>query len=48
MGSADEAAAVVTAHLDAGADHVVVQIVGDTDRADPRPDLRQLAAALNL
>ncbi|MEV4021084.1 TIGR03620 family F420-dependent LLM class oxidoreductase [Nonomuraea angiospora] len=48
MGSAEDAAAVVTAHLDAGADHVVVQILGDTDVADPRPHLRELAAALNL
>jgi len=48
MGPAEDAAAAVTAHLDAGADHVVVQILGDTDLADPRPALRELAAALKL
>jgi hypothetical protein len=48
MGSAENAAAAVTAHLDAGADHVVVQVLGDTDVADPRPHLRELAAVLNL
>jgi hypothetical protein len=37
MGSAEEAAEKVTAHLDAGADHVVVQIVGENDLADPWP-----------
>lgn len=47
MGSVDQAAASVTAHLDAGADHVVVQVLGDGDPAwDPRPALRELAAAL--
>ncbi|MEU8148959.1 LLM class F420-dependent oxidoreductase [Nonomuraea sp. NPDC048901] len=48
MGSAEDAAAAVTAHLYAGADHVVVQILGDTDVTDLRPYLRELAAALNL
>jgi hypothetical protein len=48
MGSVEEAAAKVTAHLDAGADHVVVQVVGDIDLADPRPALRELATALKL
>ncbi len=48
MGSADQAAASVTAHLDAGADHVVVQIVGGESSPDPRLALRELAAALQL
>jgi hypothetical protein len=34
----------VTAHLDAGADHVAVQVLGP----DPRPALRTLADALGL
>jgi probable F420-dependent oxidoreductase len=45
MGSVDDAAASVRAHLDAGADHVVVQVLGDND---PRPALRTLAKALEL
>ncbi|BBZ25818.1 LLM class F420-dependent oxidoreductase [Mycolicibacterium madagascariense] len=48
MGSAEHVAASLTAHLDAGADHVVVQIVGDGPTSDPRPALRELAAALQL
>ncbi|MCT7657303.1 TIGR03620 family F420-dependent LLM class oxidoreductase [Mycobacterium deserti] len=48
MGSAEEAAASVTAHLDAGADHVVVQVAVDAPTDDPLPDLRALAAALDL
>jgi probable F420-dependent oxidoreductase len=48
MGSADDAAAAVTAHLDAGADHVVLQVLGDDPMADPRPALRDLAGALGL
>jgi len=49
MGSVDQAAAMVTAHLDAGADHVVVQVLGDGNPAwDPRPALRELAGALGL
>ncbi|WP_328349728.1 LLM class F420-dependent oxidoreductase [Mycobacterium sp. NBC_00419] len=49
MGSVEQAAASVTAHLDAGADHVVVQVLGDGDQSwDPRPSLRELAAALGL
>ena len=47
MGSVEQASAAVTAHLDAGADHVVVQVLGDGNPAwDPRPALRELAAAL--
>jgi probable F420-dependent oxidoreductase len=48
MGSVDDAAASVRAHLDAGADHVVVQVLGDNPTADPRPALRTLAKALGL
>ena len=49
MGSVEHAAASVTAHLDAGADHVVVQVLGDGNPTwDPRPALRELAGVLNL
>lgn len=48
MGSVDSAAAAVQAHLDAGADHVVVQILAETPVSDPRPGLRELAVALGL
>ncbi|MCZ4590367.1 TIGR03620 family F420-dependent LLM class oxidoreductase [Rhodococcus opacus] len=48
MGSAEDAAASVTAHLDAGADHVVVQVAVDAPTDDPLPTLRTLAAALDL
>ena len=47
LGSVQDAAASVTAHLDAGADHVVVQVLGDNPMADPRPALRDLAGALS-
>jgi probable F420-dependent oxidoreductase len=46
LGSVQDAAAKITAHLDAGADHVVVQILEDNPMADPRPALRALAAVL--
>ncbi|OBG89285.1 LLM class F420-dependent oxidoreductase [Mycobacterium sp. NS-7484] len=48
MGSVESAAKAVTAHVDAGADHVVVQVLGDNPTADPRPALRELAGALGL
>ena len=48
MGSIDQAAASVRAHLDAGADHVVLQVLGDGQNLDPRPALRELAVALEL
>ncbi|MFM8600438.1 MAG: LLM class F420-dependent oxidoreductase [Mycobacterium sp.] len=49
MGTVEQAAASVTAHLDAGADHAVVQVLGDGNPLwDPRPALRELAAALEL
>ena len=48
MGSPEQAAATLTAHLDAGADHVVVQVLGDGNPAwDPRPALRELAGVLD-
>ncbi|MBU8825269.1 LLM class F420-dependent oxidoreductase [Mycolicibacterium goodii] len=48
LGTAENAANAVTAHLDAGADHVVVQVLGDNPSSDPRQALRELAAALGL
>lgn len=46
IGNAATAAASTHAHLDAGADHVVVHVLGDTPTEDPRPALEALAAAL--
>ena len=46
-GDAAAAAAGLTAHLDAGADHVCAQVLVD-DKADYLPALRELAAALGL
>jgi probable F420-dependent oxidoreductase len=46
IGDAETAAASVRAHLDAGADHVVVQVLGNSPTDDPRPALEALAAAL--
>lgn len=48
MGTVTQAAAAVTAHLDAGADHVVVQVLGENPSIDPRPALRVLAEVLGL
>lgn len=48
MGTAESAAAVVRAHLEAGADHVVVQALGEHPMADPRPTLHVLAVTLGL
>jgi probable F420-dependent oxidoreductase len=48
LGSADEAAKAVLAHVEAGADHVVVQPLGDDGSFDPRPALRELASAFEL
>ena len=48
MGSAEQAAASITAHLDAGADHVLVQPLGDSPFDDPRETLRELAKVLGL
>jgi probable F420-dependent oxidoreductase len=44
-GSADQVAAQLSRHLDAGADHVVVQLLTEPD-ADPVPGYRDLARAL--
>jgi probable F420-dependent oxidoreductase len=46
-GSADEVAAQLSSHLDAGADHVAVQLLTETG-ADPVPGYRDLARALKL
>jgi probable F420-dependent oxidoreductase len=46
-GDAAVVAAGLTAHLDAGADHVCLQLL-TAPGADPLPDLRALAAALQL
>jgi probable F420-dependent oxidoreductase len=46
-GDAEAVAARLTAHLDAGADHVCAQVL-TADGADPLPALRELAAALKL
>jgi probable F420-dependent oxidoreductase len=46
-GSPDQVAAQLSAHLEAGADHVCIQLLAETD-ADPLPDYTQLAAALGL
>ncbi len=46
-GSAEQVAAQLSAHLEAGADHVCIQLLTETD-ADPMPGYTQLAAALGL
>ena len=46
-GTADQVAAQLARHLEAGADHVVVQLLTGPD-ADPLPGYRQLAQALKL
>jgi probable F420-dependent oxidoreductase len=46
MGDADVAAQQIQAHLDAGADHVLVQALGESPFDDPRPALRELARAM--
>lgn len=46
IGDAQTAAASLHAHLDAGADHVLVQALGDSPVDDPRPALEALATAL--
>jgi probable F420-dependent oxidoreductase len=46
-GDATAVAARLTAHLDAGADHVCAQVL-TADGADPLPALRELSAALGL
>jgi probable F420-dependent oxidoreductase len=46
-GSAEQVAAGLTAHLDAGADHVCIQLLTEPD-ADPGPQYAELARALGL
>ena len=46
-GRADQVAAQLSRHLDAGADHVVIQLLTDP-QADPVPGYRDLAQALTL
>jgi probable F420-dependent oxidoreductase len=48
LGSVDAAVASIQGQLDAGADHVVVQVLGDGPTHDPRPSLRELSRALEL
>lgn len=44
-GSTDDVAARLHAHLDAGADHIAIQVLGP-DAADPLPAYRKLAGSL--
>jgi probable F420-dependent oxidoreductase len=46
-GTAEQVAAQLARHLEAGADHVVVQLLTEPD-ADPRPGYQALARALQL
>ncbi len=46
-GSPEQVAAQLTAHLDAGADHVCIQLLTEAD-ADPGPQYADLARALGL
>jgi len=46
-GSADQVAAQLTRHLEAGADHVCIQLLTETD-GDPLPGYTELAGALGL
>ena len=46
-GSASHVAAQLTAHLDAGADHVCIQLLTEAD-ADPVPGYAELASAVGL
>jgi probable F420-dependent oxidoreductase len=46
IGDAKAAAESLRAHLDAGADHVVVQVLGVSPFDDPRPALEELAREL--
>ncbi|NEB81885.1 LLM class F420-dependent oxidoreductase [Streptomyces sp. SID14478] len=48
IGDAEAVAAHVRRHLEAGADHVLVQVLGDDHASDPLPTLRALAGALGL
>jgi probable F420-dependent oxidoreductase len=46
-GSPDQVAAQLTSHLEAGADHVCIQLLTETD-GDPLPGYTELAGALGL
>ncbi|GAA4618698.1 LLM class F420-dependent oxidoreductase [Saccharopolyspora hordei] len=48
MGDTEVIADRVRRHLDAGTDHVVVQVLGDRLSDDPVPALRELASALEF
>ncbi|MGW7067226.1 LLM class F420-dependent oxidoreductase [Streptomyces sp. NPDC054855] len=48
IGDTQDVAVRVQQHLDAGADHVVVQVLGEDPSSDPLPTLRELASALHL
>ncbi|MEV8321242.1 LLM class F420-dependent oxidoreductase [Streptomyces sp. NPDC059900] len=48
IGDVQALAARVQQHLDAGADHVLVQVLGEDPSSDPLPALRELAPALKL
>lgn len=48
MGDVENIAGRVRRHFDAGADHVVIQVLGDDRADDPLPALRELAPALGL
>lgn len=48
MGDADAIGERVRSHFDAGADHVVIQVIGDSRADDPLPTLRELAPTLRL
>ncbi|PVE13663.1 TIGR03620 family F420-dependent LLM class oxidoreductase [Streptomyces scopuliridis] len=48
MGGAESVVAIANAHLDAGADHVVLQAIGNDLYSDPRQALAEIAAALEL
>lgn len=48
IGMGDEAPAVIDSHLDAGADHVLIQVLGEELGSDPLPGLQQLAGTLDL
>lgn len=46
MGDAEAVGARVREHFDAGADHVVIQVLGDSRVDDPLPTLSELAPTL--
>ena len=48
LGTLDAAVEAINRQLQAGADHVVVQVAGNGPTYDPRPSLRKLSQALGL